>query len=430
MYNDETMDRTGLKQYFRWGVASGLCLFSGFLCLSVSLTEIGLGITLLFYLAQQFYGERTFSKERAAKLPLLLPLALYLAWSAISGFFGINPARSVHFFWSDAIKAGTFALLCLAATRHTRHMTIAYLAGACAAALLSMFRFGFRFFTYDHAYFFRSGLSRVTATLHTITHGEVIALVLLLAVALLVVGRWKNQKIMLATAVLLELSLLLNQSRTACAATALALLMMAILLSDARKWVAIFLTAAAVFIIPFSLKTPSFSSIPREASRIIKGISASEVAAGKQTYSADKRLDLWKTGIKIAADHPLAGVGQGNVHEVFDFYHPAPFYTSAGREFGVGNVHNLYIQQLAERGIVGLLILLYLCFSMLWLAWTNFRVRRNPYTLWCLCALPAFFMMNMTETSFQHALPAMAIFLALFLSGNTPDESEGLNERV
>lgn len=66
-----------------------------------------------------------------------------------------------------------------------------------------------------------------------------------------------------------------------------------------------------------------------------------------------------------------------------------------------------------ERGLVGLAALLALmgAFFLASLRW--FAKVKDENTLWLLAALPAFFLMNMTETSFQHALPAFSLFLAV-----------------
>ena len=82
-------------------------------------------------------------------------------------------------------------------------------------------------------------------------------------------------------------------------------------------------------------------------------------------------------------------------------------------------MHNLYLQQMAERGLLGLAALLALFGGMLALALKNFRAGSNAYTLWALTVLPAYYIMNLTEISFQHIHTSFAVFLALAASTNS-----------
>jgi O-antigen ligase len=103
------------------------------------------------------------------------------------------------------------------------------------------------------------------------------------------------------------------------------------------------------------------------------------------------------------------GVGPDNVRRVFKKFHPEPF-----PEEGIyGTLNNLYVHQAAERGLLGLGALLFLFLALWRYALENFRRSRSPYALWALCALPAFYVVNITEISFQHVHTSFAIFMAL-----------------
>ena len=67
------------------------------------------------------------------------------------------------------------------------------------------------------------------------------------------------------------------------------------------------------------------------------------------------RVHLWRVALAMFSDHPLLGVGTGR----FAFFFPE-YSSLTPREFGPfwGTAHSLYLQVLAEQGIVGLLALL------------------------------------------------------------------------
>jgi len=114
----------------------------------------------------------------------------------------------------------------------------------------------------------------------------------------------------------------------------------------------------------------------------------------------------------------VLGVGPDNIKRVFKKFHPEPF-----PEEGIyGTLNNLYVHQAAERGILGLAALLLLFASMFLFALKRFRAAKSPYALWAVCALPAFYVVNLTEISFQHVHTAFAIFLALAFSAAVEEE--------
>jgi O-antigen ligase len=108
-------------------------------------------------------------------------------------------------------------------------------------------------------------------------------------------------------------------------------------------------------------------------------------------------------------------VGPANVKNAFSLYHPEPL----GVQDSWSSLHNLYLHQLAERGLAGLAALLALFGGMFALALKNFRAERNAYTLWALTVLPAWFVMNLTEISFQHIHTSFAVLMALAMSTNS-----------
>jgi hypothetical protein len=128
------------------------------------------------------------------------------------------------------------------------------------------------------------------------------------------------------------------------------------------------------------------------------GVRGDEQPLGVETYS--QRTVLAYIGLRIWQDNPVTGVGwqrsaQADVFEpyledahkrfpdVVEHAFPAP-----GREWGV---QNLYIQMLADAGIVGLLLLLAVGGGGLVLAWRTVTYASNPWAtgagLAVLCAL-------------------------------------------
>jgi O-antigen ligase len=128
------------------------------------------------------------------------------------------------------------------------------------------------------------------------------------------------------------------------------------------------------------------------------GVRGDEAPVGVETYS--QRTVLAYIGLRIAQDNPLIGVGwqRSSRPEVFEQYVPDArerfpdvvelAFPAEGREWGV---QNLYIQMLADAGVVGLALLLLLGVAAVVLAWR--AASRAPPTwaagagLLVMCAL-------------------------------------------
>ena len=128
------------------------------------------------------------------------------------------------------------------------------------------------------------------------------------------------------------------------------------------------------------------------------GLREDDSAQGVETYS--QRTVLAYIGLRIFQDHPLIGVGwqRSSRPEVFEPYVPDArerfpdvvdlAFPAEGREWGV---QNLYVQMLADAGIVGLALLLAVGVAGVVLAW---RVAARASPMWAagagllvLCAL-------------------------------------------
>ncbi len=73
----------------------------------------------------------------------------------------------------------------------------------------------------------------------------------------------------------------------------------------------------------------------------------------QQDTTASGRLELWKSGVKMVADHPFFGVGLDNFRVNYETSYRRP-----GVESGATVVHNIFLQAATELGIGGLMVLI------------------------------------------------------------------------
>ncbi|OQX88985.1 MAG: hypothetical protein B6D65_05095 [candidate division Zixibacteria bacterium 4484_93] len=87
--------------------------------------------------------------------------------------------------------------------------------------------------------------------------------------------------------------------------------------------------------------------------------SLKEVSRVEQVRSFEERKLMGDMALRVFSDFKLFGVGLGGFRSVYPSYLKSSSYLST-------NVHNQYLQIAAEGGIFGLLLFLFMVFSMLW----------------------------------------------------------------
>ena len=128
------------------------------------------------------------------------------------------------------------------------------------------------------------------------------------------------------------------------------------------------------------------------------GVRGDTAPIGVESYS--QRAVLAYIGLRIAEDNPIVGVGwqRSSRPEVFEPYVPDArerfpdvldlAFPAEGREWGV---QNLYIQMLADAGVIGLVLLLLVGAAGVWLAWRAAARAPTPWAagagLVVVCAL-------------------------------------------
>ena len=93
------------------------------------------------------------------------------------------------------------------------------------------------------------------------------------------------------------------------------------------------------------------------------------VEISPSNYAVIERLAHWQAAINMAADSPLFGVGLANYEVVYDDYRLINW------EEPLGHAHNLYLNLLAEAGLVGLIAYLAFWIVIFRITWS---LRRQP----------------------------------------------------
>jgi len=207
----------------------------------------------------------------------------------------------------------------------------------------------------------------------------------------------------LAAAALCALALALSQTRAAALAFGVGVLVVAWREPRSRRW---------------TLPALGLAALAAAAGEWLRYGGASPAAPGSAAGAESRRV-LWSAAWRMFRDHPWTGVGPGHYATEFPRY----FNGTLEGQTVWSSAHDLYIHQLAERGLVGEAVLLALFAVLMFGAARAERSRRDASTLWAAAAVPAFLVMNVTETAWQTEQLA-ALFLLVWALGSARRSAE------
>jgi O-antigen ligase len=145
----------------------------------------------------------------------------------------------------------------------------------------------------------------------------------------------------------------------------------------------------------------------------------------EEDSSAQFRLAIWANSLAIFNDHPLNGAGKGNFRFIYPLYARRIIHDpSFNPHLRAADVHNDYIQLLAETGVLGAVAFLWILFLLGRRFWRGWRATVNPQLLVLAFSLTA--LLTQAFWDFPFNLPASTAFFWIYaglLWGSTPNEA-------
>ena len=393
-----------------------LTLFAFSVVFSVTAVEAALFLALITLIYK-----KTQEKTLADIWPALRSHQLFIPWMAYLGVCLLTsltayyPVKGLGQLNSDFLKYLCFSTLLFTVKKeHLPRLSAVYISAAVLAAFAGFFEVIRSIAAHG------PGLARANGFMNAVRYAEVltIAFALLLSRALLPEAetfRRENLFYKLAGAAVFT-AVVFSQTRSAYLGLLIVMLTMFVFVKKTRFK----LLALSGLMLAGDLAAAALVPAVKDRVEAMVKYNRSDYSANSASTGINVRIELWKLGYKMFKAHPVVGVGPDNIKKVFKKYHPDPF-----PEEGIyGTLNNLYIHQAAERGTLGLAALALLFGAMFIFALKGYRASGSPYALWALCALPAFYVMNITEISFQHVHTSFAIFLALAFSAAAEQEKK------
>lgn len=383
-----------------------LAVFAFSLLFSVTAVQGAMLLALLLWSLSRGSGALTELRDRIPAQPLFKPWMFFLGACLLAAIAAYYPLKGLHGFKSDFNRFLCFTILMLTIRReHLPRLDSAFTAAAALAAIVGIYQAGYSIISGD------AEIRRASGFMNAIRYSELMGIALTLAASRLLF--WENDSpgkraLYGLTALACAAALILSQTRGAYLGAVAAIV--ALLYFAKGRRVRVLAMSAVVL----AIGTAGIAVTPGAKARLAAMIdrNPAELTTNTPSTAINIRLELWSLGLDMVKEHPVTGVGPDNIKRVFKKFHPGPI----GYEDVWGSLHNLYLHQAAERGLIGLAALLTLFGAMLRFAVKNLKSAFGPYTLWAAAVLPAYFVMNLTENSFQHVHTSYAILMALAFS--------------
>jgi O-antigen ligase len=181
-------------------------------------------------------------------------------------------------------------------------------------------------------------------------------------------GSRAGRVIMAAAGLMIVTGLLLTYSRTAFLALGV-FVFSAVVTKQMRARTA----AVAVGILLLATATLTTGLLTRVATVSSIG----DVAQGQRAGDSSVRMraSLLLMGARMFSDHPVFGVGPGQSNLHIPEYDDGSYFSRIGK---TKKLHNMYIEQLAETGIIGFALFMATVTSVLGALWRRRRSLQNP----------------------------------------------------
>lgn len=152
-----------------------------------------------------------------------------------------------------------------------------------------------------------------------------------------------------------------------------------------RKGLALFLFAAiAVFMLSYSASAQLRARFYRTEAALIG-------EAGSMDHALSGRVSIWKTALRMSAEHPVNGVGVRNFRDVYKQYAEADDPFIDDRQQGAFHAHHWLLEVLSETGVLGLMCWLMGFYAMLraW-RWSPSGAREIAFVPMLACVVVLF----------------------------------------
>ncbi|MBI4639930.1 MAG: O-antigen ligase family protein, partial [Candidatus Tectomicrobia bacterium] len=385
-----------VKEFIDPLIQYGLLFFAFTSPLSISLSQATLGFLVLVSAFKWISGDQRFIR----RTPLDVPFLFFTLVTLVASIASVNPRLSILEGLKSLWLISIAYLIAFHVTeeRFIKQLLISLLAGTTLEILYGLTQ---AFSGLESILNSASGRVSVPRGFfsHKMTFAGFLMITTQIVFGLFLLSRSHKEKITRASmAILLITGVLLSRTRGAWLGLLSAWLLMGWLRGKTRVVLSLLF---AFLVLTFALESVFQLGI---------------VDRFKSIFSIEKNLDrvyIWGSTLDMIRDYPLLGTGPGTYKVVIPPYREKFDY----HYLNLSHAHNNFIQQTAEKGLLGF-------FALLWLVLLTLRVGLSTYfgideqqhfekglALGCLGAIVSFHIEGIFEANFGDEEIAMLLWL-------------------
>lgn len=331
-----------------------------------------------FFLAFPYLAVSAVRGSLWRKLPLLLPIGLWIAWIIVGSFF--IPDRShllkqVFSWWK--VLFFFFIYLAIRLGERPERLSLLAIASSVVISFYGIFQF------------FALGTERATGVFtNSLTYSNNLAMTAVAIMTWLLFSYKSFSKdrlpLLLALSVIL-MGIVAGLSRMVVYSIFLLGAILLILRYRLRAFLAI--TFAVVVFVLTTFNHPAFERLYNRGQGVV--------------ISNSTRVVLWKSALAMIKDHPVFGVGVHIFPRLIDSY-------AGGQTLDAkGHAHNAYLQAALDYGIPGFVLLIWIFLSLALLLIRHFKKTGSIWALVGLSVLSIYLLEGLTENNFGDAEVSM-----------------------
>lgn len=305
---------------------------------------LGLGILLLLVFRQKLPFPR-----------IWIPLAFFFFWTALADVLSPDPwggraqIKKFFVFFFIPLIYGVFSRQ----FSKVYWLIVGWTIAASASGLWALVQFGFKYEGAEHAhqnFYYTYVGRRITGfESHWMTFGALQLCVLCLLLAQWFFSSKRMPHWGYSSVLILSAAILLGWTRSIWLATVPAVLYLVWFWRPKMTLAVPLAVVAALLIAPSGTRARLTSLFDPHG----------------QTDSNRHRIVTFRTGIQMIKAHPVFGLGPEEISRNFNAYVPADIQRPLPIGY-YGHLHNIYLQYAAERGIPGLLLMLWFIGLAIW----------------------------------------------------------------
>lgn len=143
----------------------------------------------------------------------------------------------------------------------------------------------------------------------------------------------------------------------------------------------------------FAIISSLYLSVPHIHNRI-------DSIVNSKNQSNHERILIYHSAINIIKDYPILGIGTDNFKDAYQKDYISP----KAKEPNLEHAHNLFLERLAENGIIGFLSFMAMIGYLLYISWKMWHYKNNIFGLITVGIVITILLHGVTEYVFAHII--------------------------